>query len=854
MIEYEKKNGREVLYIFFFYFLAVLISSFFFYDIFNLTADIYSSSFIKIGLNPYQFNSSIGIGYILLPYNTIVYDLFFSFNGNFLLTAYFLKLIGGLFTVIGAIIFIEILQEMNIKIRAIYIIAFLFNPFMFFINLVGPYTSIIPFVFFEGSILFLYRSKREKYHKNILQSFILLLLASFSYYFYFLFIPTFLYSIIRGKHFKDIIKSISPLLIISFLFLFMWSPSINLTSFVVGDLKNIQGSGSFQPLIPYSILNLFNQNRNYYNISSFVVIIFFMSFIIPILLYKKDIFYEIASFAIILVFAFLLMPNFISPDYMSILPILFLLSFLNIGKERWSNFFNLCIFISQIFILPEFYIFITRNGTNGAVGFYYWAYYILKIQNFNSFYDSMGGNTVWLLNLNIFLFLSFVCITLLILAELKNKHCEYQYTNNIKKFNLVPPKRVINNLKLILIFIISIIIILSGTVFISSNSINAKESLNNGLFMPAFYSNTTYPSNDFALCGNNTFTVDSNSNIVFNSDSQGVGFYRNLSDQSMLLKLNLNLFGETINSAAQVMKVLKTDNMQLYAESFLNKSLSYKLMETTNGNLTAFQYPCNLTGVSMAKLNGSEGLRYSINVSINSSIFEYFILNRTYSYNTLFTIYQNNTIIQLGLAGSNICFGVNNNNKWSYVKKTIPKYYRSTLGYIFLYFINNHEILGNINGANVLINDSNLKYGLANLHVGIPNNNSNYYDRIAISGKVSQLIQYKGIMKVQNDWVLKNQTNFRITKLQKNNSLSFFSNNTSEGIMINGINLTTNLSTHYLWIGQLTPSSYSFYINSTSVIIKSDVVSYYSIFILLISIIAPSSYLIIFLIRYKYGY
>lgn len=803
-------------------------------------------SYLKLGLNPYSYQSPIGVGYLMIPYNTLAYNLFYFTSENFLETAILLKVVGSFFLLLSGLFLYLIMNEKNIKYSGILFLSFIFNPFLIFINMVGPYTSIIPLSFFLGSYYFIIRASGGSQYKSTLISVILLMFSVFIYYFYIVLIPTFIiYNIDKFRGLKQRIVYVLTYILIGTLFLFPILKPISLSSFVTNIVFKSSLTGGTTPILdPYSIYNLVGSSAPSLFYEYLIIII--LSVMIPLILNKLNE-NDVTTMFIVMALSFLLSTSFISPDY---LVVLIPVAYLAIGNDTHINKKRAIvtnIILSQLFLIPQFFILVLRNGTNGLVGFYYWGYYFIKPVLFVNFYNSMGGNTSWKSSLLIYLLLLLLSIIIVLKSRISNREMSGQTDFQFKAKNILENKTVKRTIHILIILILMVIII-SESIFISNQNVSNND-INLGFFSPSFYNQGSWAFNNYAIPNSKTFEISSSEKtITFFPSNTGISLFRNVSDQNMKLNITYNI--NSGGSCQDNLPLLLTDNEELSINSTLFLNQPRQLYPTNNESLNnSSLFDSSIYNMSSAyKTNQLSELTYNLSFKKNSSVVEYAKLSKLLYFNTLFTLESNNTILQLGILGQEIWFGINLNNTWSYINTSFS-FNPQTVLTSFIYRMENSTFMADINGHNLFIPgvqwEDNTTVIAGRPSVGVTG-------RIGICGNLSDLKLAKGVPVFGSEFLV--HSTKLVFPFPFNNMINLEVYTSNHGTFIRLENRTIHQSNpiSYIWIGPL-----GSHLNNISVTFNfmqfsasaPDIYVYLSAFVLICTTIVLSSIIASFILK-----
>ena len=356
-------------------------------DAYNLNGDIYSSSYLALGLNPYHAATNVGQGYLIipgagyfiLPYNAVAFLAYPAFGFNAIATSALLKSIGLVAGFLAARVAYEIARRESVgSARAIFL-AVLFNPFLIFVNsIAGDADLLVVFLVFLAVFLFRYGWKTPVHIPAILLGAVAISLTVLSYYFTLLLIPTLILWIDGRKAKLYAVAVLAATLVVLALPIAVLGLGSTNPSSLTGAVE-VTGY-SFPYYLPHPATAFFSANQ-----AIFTGLAVVLSILIPVLFRRWNV-GEGTSLLTVLVVAFAL--TFRLPfDVFSILAALVPLS-LVLSPSRGSVTYGKCLLL-QAFLVPVYILVEMYNGPGQVTGLYYWGYPYLH-QN-TILYGDLGG-------------------------------------------------------------------------------------------------------------------------------------------------------------------------------------------------------------------------------------------------------------------------------------------------------------------------------------------------------------------------------------------------------------------------------------------------------------------------------
>jgi hypothetical protein len=367
------------------YLLVNLPFLFFFYDAFNLNDTLYSTSFLFLGLTPYDpaHSATILVGYPMQPYNLGMLGAYEVDGFNVLATAIVLKLLALAATYLAARLLLRIaLREKYAYWKAIYL-GFLFNPFLLFVNVIWIETDVfIILALLVGYYFLNYGWGRSSDPLSLACGAVALLGASFAYYSPFLLLPAFIVygHGLRGRLTTALAFGVFGLLMAVPLLYFVLSPF------------HVVGASGMAGTDPYSLAQLFLPLHATVSVGvarSIVVAVALASVVLPLVLWRLRVHLSVALLTV-LAFALLVTPSGVQGDNFVLLTGLIPLALIFTRGLRitWPR-----ILLLELFLLPLMWIVEMWNGPGQVSGVYYWSFFLLH-QNVD-LYQPLGGTFAW---------------------------------------------------------------------------------------------------------------------------------------------------------------------------------------------------------------------------------------------------------------------------------------------------------------------------------------------------------------------------------------------------------------------------------------------------------------------------
>lgn len=647
-----------------YYLLYIVISVPFillFYDTFNINANIFSTENLLLGLNPYSHQSLLVIGYTAMPYNYFL-TLVYNWDGyNTYFVVIIIKLIAMFFTIASASLIYKILllRKVNVKNAKAAMLAFLFSPFIIFVDYIWVQPEFYSIFFLLLGIYAFerYRLLNTNFVELIMAAFSLLI-AGITFYFPLLLIPGyFIYT--RGKIPK-----------VKFLIALIIAGSSLLLPIVLFNLKTtfsstLAGKNIF--IYPFSLMSLFlKQTYPLGEIELIVEVVLIMSaIVVPLVLnkYKKSMF---LSQFIILALIFSLQIAGINPDtFIFLVPFLILeyclLDINNISIWR--------LLLLQMILLPEYFNIQLLDGPGTVTGIYYWIYFwyhqnIIILANIHDrlFFTQLLNATTYFL---IYLLTCYFLIKDRFSSGFKNI-IEDVKVSETKKSVSVPER--IKNSRLTVISIALVLLLMISSIPLSAIHNTSIFEVKNQLPMMT-YMTTDAKNNQYVLQNKDTYQYSTDNNTLsFYQGNTVTYLYKNISNENYEMSGNISYkgpagliepqdifqFGKVFAGITKFVSIDNlSENLGITQQSEINVS---KLLETQNLGC----YFLAQKGTDIFQLNGSSYFRSNLNYSLLIGKTVYFLLgirNLTTFDSPVFSLKSGNLCDELYLNKSSFYFG-----------------------------------------------------------------------------------------------------------------------------------------------------------------------------------------------------
>ncbi len=518
---------------------------FIFYDVWNLNTVFYAASYLGIGLNPYFYQNQIRGGLPIQFLGLLIYDIFRSSGSNYLLTAAVLKVLFVAFTYLTGLVLAWVAKLEGLAYHRKILFAFIFNPFILFVNNVWVETDIIIiFLYVVGYVSLCYGWNRSGDYRYLVFGALCIALAILSYYSIVLLVPTLvLYRSTLRKKLQLLAALLSTGAVLS----------VPLFAFNLATLPGV-ASGLISPvatLSPYSIFNLLGplsaSTLSHLEQASLGASLVF-AVAIPILLKRLGASEPVSLFVCYAV-AYLFAVTEIQGDNFVLLIGVLLLALIS---QRLPVLTYQRIFAIQLFILPQFLVVQLLNGIPPATGMFYWTYYLFHSSP--ALYSLLGGVILWYGLLILYLVALVMTLGYLLPRAgtagppgTRTPAPRHSRLNSSpwRLHRLGPTSTILLGAVVVLAVILPVTITLDPDIGKPSGSISGFDS---GLFLPLEYGSGcfVFPECASILASTGTYQVNgSNAEAYFASSSEAVGLYRNMTDQSYDLRFTASVISGT---------------------------------------------------------------------------------------------------------------------------------------------------------------------------------------------------------------------------------------------------------------------------------------------------------------------
>jgi hypothetical protein len=539
------------------WFVLVNIPFFFiFYDVWNLNTVAYAGSYLALGLNPYRYGNVIPGGLPIQLLGLMVYQTYELSQRNFLATAAVLKALYLVLTYFAGWILGWIARAEGLPYHRKIRLAFLFSPFILFVNNVWVETDIIIILLYLlGFAALHYGWERRGELRFLILGVLCIALGVFSYYSIILLIPTLI--LFRGT----LRKKLQTLVAFAIAGAVLAIPLVFFGLVGGGIAPSLLSASS--GISPFSLFNLVLSPKTA-ALSTLdplvLVLIGAMAIVVPILFRQVGL-PESTSLLVSYAGAYLLFINNVQGDNFVLLIGLVLLAVISLRRPTVSYW---RLFALQLFVVPQLVIVLMLNGINGAVGVYYWSYY--QFHATENLYMLLGGRPFWHELLGAYLAVLLLTLSYLVVAGLRGPRAPV----NPDSYN-ADPKRILPIRRQALFAGTVAIIVLASValpVGVSYDSGVRPYSISvtgfdQGLFVPYAYGEncTGLPECAYQLSSSNTFSVaDHGAAVEFAGSSIPIGLYRNVTDQSFTINVSANVPWQSNYTTPGTMDVINTSS------------------------------------------------------------------------------------------------------------------------------------------------------------------------------------------------------------------------------------------------------------------------------------------------------
>ena len=589
---------------------------FIFYDVWNLNTIVYAGSYLVIGLNPYDYGNAIPGGLLLQFYGLIVFQIFQASRSNFLVTAAALKVVYLVLTYCSGIVISRIAQREGVKNHQKLFLAFIFNPFVLFVNNVWVETDIvIIFLYLLGFWALHYHWGERGDYRYLIFGVLCIALGTFSYYSIALLVPTL---ILYSGTLRRQLQALAAFAIAGILFTL---PLVIYDLSSLGGLAAaVQSPGS--GVSPFSVFSLW-QHLSTEAIGAIertvIILIVALSILVPFVLRRLGASEQVSLF-VAYAPAFLLFVNNVPGDNFVLLVGVLFLAVMSLKRHAITY---KRIFALQMFILPQFLIAQLFDGVGGPVGVFYWSFY--QFHASVDLYSILGGMRLWEALLGIYIACLLATIAYFIDCVLidRRKGTEHSQSNR-QRIDSPGPINSLGSRKSLTFFLVAIVLLAGvAPVGIAYDSSLARPTISvsgfdPGLFLPLAYDSpcNSPPECAYQLSSPTTFQAeDGDSSVTFANESNPIGLYRNLTNQEFSIDVRARAPWGTGYPNPVTMDVLNTS---AFYGGLANEVVVNNTTRLAPSNASRFTSTTNSTndvpsGANQTyELNGTGVLAYTI--------------------------------------------------------------------------------------------------------------------------------------------------------------------------------------------------------------------------------------------------
>ncbi|MCI4319964.1 MAG: hypothetical protein L3K23_07540 [Thermoplasmata archaeon] len=560
---------------------------FIFYDAWNSNTIFLSSSYLALGLNPYEYQNQVPGGLVIQFLNLIAYYVFRATQSNYLLTAAGFKLLFLALTLLTGLVLGRVAELERLPYHRKIAYAFLFNPFVLFVNDVWVETdSIVILLYVLGYVALRYGWDRTGENRFLVLSALCIGLAVFSYYSIVLLVPTLiLYRAGRRRKLLALTAFVgvgaflaAPLVIFHLTSLFDLAGGLQSASSGVGP------SSAFNLLPKLTDGTLVVAERG--ALAATVT----AALVLPWVLRRFGVKEPVCLFAAFSV-AFLVFVNGVPQDNFVLLVGLLMLALIAHGRPSLSY---ARIFGLQLFLLPQFLIFEMFDGFSGSTGVYYWSYYQFHARA--NLYQWLGGRGGWQILLLLYLVGFSITLTYFFVrhawqtALTGDLHPEVPVTPTTARALIHRrPRRSTVGFAIALAIALLFPLGLLGNPSLGT-PVAPLVGFDAGEFLPLQYGIACAgaPECGYALSSPATYEIDAaNASVHFAAASAPIGLFRNLTDQSVSLGLTASVRWGSLQSADAIDLVNATSFYAGQSIAAVITSGSALTPSSTGGPITA---------------------------------------------------------------------------------------------------------------------------------------------------------------------------------------------------------------------------------------------------------------------------
>ncbi|MGA8710758.1 MAG: hypothetical protein ACLP8Y_01175 [Thermoplasmata archaeon] len=635
---------------------------FLFYDVWNLNTIFYAASYLAIGLNPYQYHNLITGGLLIQFLGLTSYYTFRWSGSNYLLSASLIKLLYLSLTYLTGLVLSRVAKFEGLAYHRKILYAFIFNPFLLFVNNVWIETDvIIVFLYVLGYAALYYGWDRGGEHRYLVFGVLCISLGIFSYYSIALIVPTLiLYRETLRKKLELLVVflAIGGLLSIPLL-------AFDLTSLGTA-LGGLQSPGT--QLDVYSIFQLISPisaDRLAVIEKGALAVIVGSSIVVPVVLKRlgaKEPVSLLTSYAV----AYLVFVNTVQGDNLVLLTGLILLALISF-KESTLSYKR--IFLLQLFILPQFLVAELLDGIGPSTGVFYWSFY--QFHAAPDLFSLLGGVSTWHFLLVAY-FVS-LCLTLgyfLVRGTRRHPGAAARLPRSAPSMHSSPGPRNLPRVMstatvialVLLAGVVPALVLWDPNVGKPSGTLSGFDA---GQFVPLEYGSECIrpPECAYQLSSSDSFQVNgSSSSAYFANSSTPIGLFRNMTNQQFTINFtaSIPLAG---NDSTTAMDLVNTSSFFAGLRNALIVNNSSLLTPAqSNGSVSIVEEPNPaLSGTdTLFHLNGAGVRTYFLNPKVflgRQMVFGAELTTNAQNQNLLWDIFGMNSSYEGYLRGNTFYLG-----------------------------------------------------------------------------------------------------------------------------------------------------------------------------------------------------
>ncbi len=633
------------------------------YDAFNLNGNILSTSYLALGLNPYGYGSTVGVGYLILPgvgyqflsLNAVSW-LVYAPSGYSLLAASIAAKSVGVAAGIGlAWVGRAMVRDAGLPHDRAVFLALLFNPYLIFVTAVwGGTESLVVFLLLLGIWAFRRGWVEPVNYPAVMLGAVALVVVVFSYYFAALLIPAIIYYLPNRRHIPRAVAILAGgLAIFGFpvvAYHLLSSGTVNL--------------GTSNPLNAYSVLNLLG-TKTAATVAreqvAFLVVAAGLALVAPEIFRRwgLDLFTSLLS---VTALGFSL-TFFLPGDAFAILAPLALMALAFAASARFSL---ARAFVVQAFLLPIFVIVQMVNGPGQVTGVYYWSYFLL--QKNVILYPTLGGHVTLEIALGVYAagaVATIGAIWWLDLGRRRAGHPREAESTPQRPFSPSP----LDRSKALRVGAIALILVVVCLVAAYADSAGTTLALDGQFNTQEFYAYDAANPGLYPLESNATYSATpSTGTLSFAAGSPPIGFARNVADQSTELAFNASVEAPTNRGPVPLLE--SSHVTVLYSTALRTDSIGM-WTATSTGNASSIVGETSVTVGSLRVYvtNGSQAIQYEEPLSSVAGSIEYFAaeFSQESSVRTvLWSVYAGPIEVLGYLQGQTFYLGTNASGQWKY--------------------------------------------------------------------------------------------------------------------------------------------------------------------------------------------